>query len=67
MSMSKKTSKSELQKLIKDADVMEICVQQIKRDQSDSNKRTLLSDFIRDAQAQIKDERDVLLIAIKVK
>lgn len=65
--MSKKTSKSELQKLIKDADIMEICVQQIKRNQSDSNKRTLLSDFIRDAQAQIKDERDVLLISIKVK
>jgi len=65
--MSKKASKSELQKLVKDADVMEIRIQQIKRDQSESNKRTLLSDFIRDAQAQIKDERDVLLISIKVK
>lgn len=60
--MSKKISKSDLEKLIKDSDVKEICFQQIERDQSDSTKRTNLSNFVRDAQAHIKDDRDVLLI-----
>ena len=65
--MSKKVSESELQKLIKDVDIMEICTQQIERDQSETLKSNQLSDFIRNAKHQIKDHRDVLLISIKVR
>ena len=65
--MSKKVSKTELEKLIKDTAEMEIRIQQINRDQTDANKNIQLSEFIRDAKTHIKDQRDVLLISIKVK
>ena len=65
--MSKKVSTTELQKLIKDADIMEIYTQEIELDQTDSSKNNQLSDFTRSAKAHIKDQRDVLLNSIKVK
>lgn len=65
--MSKKVSESELQKLIKDADIMEIITQQVDREQSEASKSNQLSDFTRNAKLHIKDQRDVLLISIKVR
>jgi hypothetical protein len=65
--MSKTVSKSEVIKIINATDALEVLLQTIDRNETTSSKQTKLNRFINDIQKQIKDERDVILIAIKVK
>ena len=65
--MSKPVSKSEVIKLINSVECLEILVQSIDRNETRSAKQTKVNRFINDVQKQVKDERDVILIAMKVK
>ena len=65
--MSKSISKSEAVKAISNADALEVLLENIDRNETASSKQTKVSRFISDIQKQIKDERDVILIAVKVK
>jgi hypothetical protein len=65
--MSKSTSKSEAVRAINSADALEVLLENIDRDEAASSKQIKVSRFISDLQKQIKDERDVILIAVKVK
>ena len=65
--MPKKTTKKELSEVISKADVLEAITQAIDRSTPDSTKRNAASAFNREADRFIKDQRDVLLIAVKIK
>lgn len=65
--MLKRVSKADLSKIIKDADTLEIIFDVINRSGSSSAKLSSLSKFVNEVKEQIKDERDILLISIKVK
>jgi hypothetical protein len=65
--MSKTVSKSEVVRLINATDALEVLLQTIDRNETTPSKQTKVNRFINDVQKQIKDERDVILIAIKVK
>jgi len=65
--MSKSVSKSDAVRVINAADALEVLLQTIDRNEATSSKQTNLNRFINDVQKQVKDERDVILIAIKVK
>jgi hypothetical protein len=65
--MSKSASKSEAVRAINSADALEVLIENIDRNEATSSKQTKVNRFISDIQKQIKDERDVILIAVKVK
>ena len=65
--MSKKKSKSDLKKLISDTDALEIAVEEINRNESSSKKQSALLSFLKDVNEHVKDQRDVILVSIKVK
>jgi hypothetical protein len=65
--MTKAVSKSEAVKAINSVDALEVLLETIDRNESTSSKQTKVNRFINDIQRQIKDERDVILIAVKVK
>lgn len=64
--MAKKTKREAADKITK-ADTLEVQVQEIAKGDADSKKRQLLNDFIRQVEAYIKDQRDVLLVGAKIK
>jgi len=65
--MSKSISKSEAVKIINSVEALEVLIQSIDRNETTSSKQTKVSRFINDIQKQIKAERDVILISVKVK
>lgn len=65
--MSTKTTKKEISNLLSKTDVLDVIYQQIDKGLTDSSKRSLLSAFQREAGKYIEEQRDVILVAIKVK
>lgn len=65
--MAKKISKRELQRQLEQIEALEVITGSINRNESSSSKKSKLSMFQRAAQAQIDEDRDVLLITVKVK
>jgi hypothetical protein len=65
--MAKAVSKSEAIRAIAEAEALEVVLEIIDRNETTSSKQTKVSRFVNDFQKQIKDERDVVLIAVKVK
>jgi hypothetical protein len=65
--MSKSISKSEVVKIINATDALEVLIQIIDRNESISSKQIKLSRFLGDVQKQVKEERDVILLSVKVK
>jgi len=65
--MAKIISKSELNKILNQADSLEILIETIDRNETVPSKQTKITRFINLIQKQIKDERDEILLAIKVK
>ena len=65
--MAKSVSKSQAVKTINSADALEVLLESIDRNESTASKQTKVNRFISDFQKQIKEDRDVILIAVKVK
>ena len=65
--MAKKTSKREAINTIDKSDPLEILLERVDRLASEPSKKQRLDRFTSDVQKQIQDQRDVILIAIKVK
>ena len=65
--MSKSVSKTDATKLINSVEALEILVQTIDRNETTSSKQSKVNRFINDVQKQLKEERDVILITLKVK
>ena len=63
----KKKTKQELQQQITKIDPLEIVVEEICRSESASAKRSKQNEFASKTATFIADERDVLLIAIKIR
>jgi len=67
VNMAKKVSKSEIIKLVNQSEMLDAITQTIDRNDSISRKQSDLNRIIQDIQAQIKDDRDILIIAIRIK
>ena len=65
--MPKKISKSEAVKEINQAESLEVLIEHIDRNEPSSNKQSKISQFLSAINRQVKDERDVILISVKVK
>ena len=65
--MPKRISKSDAVKAINDTDALEIVFEKISRSEQTSTKRSQLTRFTSEVQKQIQDERDVILISVKLK
>ncbi len=65
--MVKVISKSDVIKILNQIEPLEILQEAIDRNETVPSKQTKISRFINSIQKQIKDERDVILLAIKVK
>jgi len=63
----KRVSKPETERTVRDADTLEIIVDQISRNDTTSTKLMLLNRFSTEVKKLIKEERDILLIALKLK
>jgi hypothetical protein len=63
----KRTSKAEAVKAINNVDALEVILEEISRTDTSTNKQSQLRRFSTEVQKQINDERDILLIAVKVK
>jgi len=65
--MTKRISKSDAEKAIKDADALEVLFEEIDRSDNTSSKQTALNSFINEVKKQINDQRNVKLYSVKVK
>ena len=65
--MAKIISKSELIKILNQVDSLEILIEAIDRNETVPSKQTKITRFVNLIQKQVKDERDEILLAIKVK
>ncbi len=65
--MTKKVSKSEIIKLVNQSEMLDAITQTIDRNDSTSKKQSDLNRVIQDIKDQIKDERDILIIAIRIR
>lgn len=65
--MAKSVSKSEAVKAINTTDALEVLLETIDRNESSASKQAKVTRFISDIQKQIKDERDLVLVTVKVK
>ena len=63
----KRVSKQEAERALRDANTLEIIVEHINRCDTPSAKLILLSRFSTEVQKLIKEERDILLIAVKIR
>ena len=63
----KRVSKLEAERAVRDADALEIVTEQINRSDTASAKIILLSRFSTEVQKLIKEERDIFLIAVKIR
>ena len=67
VNMTKKVSKNEIIKLVNQSEMLDAITQTIDRNDSISQKQSDLNRVIQYIQAQIKDVRDILIIAISIK
>lgn len=65
--MSKRISKGDAVRLIKETDALEVIFHEIDRADDSAAKQSALSKFISEVQKQIKDQRNVKLFSVKVK
>lgn len=65
--MAQKTSKRDAINAIQNSDPLEILLERINRSENESSKKQRLNTFTAAVQKQIQDQRDVILIAVKVK
>ncbi len=65
--MAKIIPKSELIKILNQVDSLEILIESIDRNETVPSKQAKITRFINSIQKQVKDERDEILLAIKVK
>ena len=65
--MANKVHKKDVELALKKADVLEVVVERIDRHSARSSKKLLASKFLREADKMINEERDILLIAVKLK
>jgi hypothetical protein len=65
--MAKIISKSELIKILNQVDSLEILIETIDRNETVPSKQTKITRFINSIQKQVKDERDQILLTIKLK
>jgi hypothetical protein len=65
--MAKSVSKSEAVKAISSADALKVLLETIDRNESTSSKQAKVNRFINEIQKQIKDERDLVMVSVKVK
>jgi hypothetical protein len=62
-----KRTKREVADRIAKLDVIEVQLVDIPRSETDFRKRAVLSEFVRQVEAFIKDNRDVVLVGAKVR
>jgi hypothetical protein len=67
VNVTKKVSKSEIIKLVNQSEMLDAITQTIDRNDSTSKKQSDLNRVIQDIKDQIKDERDILIIAIRIR
>ena len=65
--MPKSVSKSDAVKLINSVDALDIQLEVIDRDETVPSKMTKINRFISALNKHVKDERDVILVSVKVK
>ncbi|MGI6525354.1 MAG: hypothetical protein ACOX2O_08735 [Bdellovibrionota bacterium] len=65
--MSKRISKSDALRILNAADALEVIQETVDRKETSAAKKSKLNRFAADVQKQINEERDVILISIKVK
>ena len=65
--MPKQVSKVEIIKAINQSEPLEIQIEIVDRNETQPSKQTKVNRFVNAAQKQLKDERTVILIAIKLK
>jgi len=63
----KQVSKADLLRQISKADVLEVITELVQRSQPDPHRQAKISAFTKKAKEQVADDRDVLLISIKIK
>ena len=63
----KRVSKVDAEKALRESNALEIIIEEISRSDTASNKQSQISRFTAEVQKQVKDDRDVLLIAVKIK
>jgi hypothetical protein len=63
----KQLSKAELLRLLNKVDVLEVITEIVQRTQPDPQRQAKISAFTKKAKEQIAEDRDVLLISIKIK
>ncbi len=64
--MAKRTKREVADRIAK-LDVIEVQLVDIPRSETDFRKRAVLSEFVRQVEAFIKDNRDVVLVGAKVR
>lgn len=65
--MPKQISKAEVIKTLNQSEPLEIQIEIVDRNETQSSKQTKVNRFINAAQRQLKDERTVILIAVQLK
>ena len=65
--MATKVHKKDVELALKKADVLEAVAERIDRHSSRPSKKSLANKFLRGVDKMIDDERDILLIAVKLK
>lgn len=65
--MAKSVSKSDALKAISSTDALQVLLETIDRNESKSSKQAKVNRFINEMQKQIKDERDLVIVSVKVK
>ena len=63
----KQLSKAELLRLLNKVDVLEVFTEIVQRTQPDPHRQAKISAFTKKAKEQVAEDRDVLLISIKIK
>lgn len=65
--MPKSVSKSDAVKMINAVDALDVQIEVIARDESSPSKMTKINRFIAELNKHVKDERDVVLVSVKVR
>lgn len=63
----KQISKAELLRQLNKVDVLEVITELVQRSQPDPHRQAKISAFTKKAKEQVAEDRDVLLISIKIK
>ena len=63
----KQQTKAELLRLLNKVDVLEVITEIVQRTQPDPHRQAKISAFTKKAKEQVADDRDVLLISLKLK